>query len=326
MMNGSDSTTPEMNTTPHSSLDNDREACRRNSAKPHEVLIQSQMTQAAENAAEASKTVQDFAKSLEASTGYPVRIIFDALPGGPDAYVEVAPLARRDYHLVHCASNLPRPILPHVLAHEFTHIHLHHQALAAGKAKEFFATKRNWRYVRGQYSASTRHLRRHGWSPAEIKEAVQDDAGSLFMLLQNCPEDLVVELWLNRRFPCLRAAQIVGLHRLHERDVPPAEVLGSDSLSPRWLQVRGLALEGVRALFHDEICQQATEFAAPYRDTEVFPLAFQLWQHWNAFSRSLGPGDEFRLIDDFADILGLRQMYESRVQVIPEQKAAHPQL
>lgn len=306
-----------MKTIPNSSSDNHMQTGTRNFTKAGKNFIATQMRLADDHHAEAFRRVKDFAQSLEASTGYPVRVVFNARPGGPDAYVQVAPLARRDCHLVRCLSRLPRAILPHVLAHEFTHIHLHHQALAAGKAKEFFATEANWQYVWAQYSASTRFLRRHGWSPAEIKEAVQDDAGSLFMLLQNCPEDLVVELWLNQRFPCLRAAQIVGLHRLHERDVPPAEVLGSDSLSPRWLQVRGLALECVRALFHDALCLQATEFAAPYRDTEVFPLALQLWQHWKAVCASLGPGDEFRLVDDFADILGLRQMYESRPQVIP---------
>jgi hypothetical protein len=305
-----------MNTTTNPSLDTNSQTGIRNTADAREDLIQAQMTLAAEHDAEASKAVQDFANSLEASTGYPVRIIFEALPGGPDAYVEVAPLARLDYHLVHCASRLPRPILPHVLAHEFIHIQLAHQAFAAGKAREFFATQANWQYVLGLYSASTRHLQRSGRSPAEIKEAIQDDAGSLFALVQNCPEDLVVELRLKRSFPCLRAAQIVALHRLHENDLPPAAILKQASLRPRWLAVRGLALKSVRALFQEELCDQATEFAAPYRDTEAFPLALKLWQHWKAASRSLGPGAEFQLVDEFADILGLRRMYESRVQVI----------
>jgi hypothetical protein len=148
----------------------------------------------------------------------------------------------------------------------------------------------------------------------QIEEAVQADANSLLTLLHNCPVDLVVELWLSRHYPCLSAIQFLALHRVHQSDVRPGDHLGPNSLRPRGLEACGLALDCVRALLHDEICAPATDFAAAYRDTEAFHLALRLWQHWKAVSPSLGPGDEFRLVDAFADILGLRQAYESRLQ------------
>ena len=280
------------------------------------LRIQAKVTLAAERDAEASRAVLDLARSLEASTGYPIQIGFEDLPPEADAYVEVAPLARRDCHVVHCTPFLSRPIYLHVLAHELTHIHLDHQALTAGKAREFLPSARTRRYISGLYSTPARRFRRQGWSNAQIEEAVQADAGSLLMLLYNCPVDLVVELWLSRHYPCLSPAQFLALYRLHQRDIRPGETLGQDSLRPRGLDIGSLALDCVRALLHDEICAPATDFAAPYRDTEVFPLALRLWQHWKAVSPSLGPGDEFRLVDAFADILGLRQAYESRPQAI----------
>ena len=76
---------------------------------------------AAERDAEASRAVLDLATSLEASTGYPIQIVFEDLPPEADAYVEVAPLARRDCHVVHCTPFLSRPIYLHMLAHELTH-------------------------------------------------------------------------------------------------------------------------------------------------------------------------------------------------------------
>ena len=286
--------------------------------------IQAKETQAGERDAEASRAVLDLASSLEASTGYPIQIVFEDLPLEADAYVEVAPLARLDCHVVHCTPFLSRPIYLHVLAHELTHIHLDHQALAAGKAREFLPSARSRRYISGLYLTPARRFRRQGWSHAEIEEAVQADAGSLLMLLYNCPVDLVVELWLSRHYPCLSAAQFLALYRLHQRDVHPRDNPSQDNLRPRQLDICGLALDCVRALLHDEICAPATAFAAPYRDTEVFPLALRLWQHWKAVSPSLGPGDEFRLVDTFADILGLRQAYESRTQAISARRPLGP--
>ena len=278
--------------------------------------VQAKVALAAEHDAEASRAIRDFACSLEASTGYPIQIVFEDLPPQADAYVEVAPLARRDCHLVHCTPCLPRPIYLHVLAHEFTHIHLDHEALGAGNAREFLPSARTRRYVSGLYSAPARRFRRQGWSHAQIEEAIQADAGSLLTLLYNCPVDLVVEFWISRQYPCLSAAQFLALYRVHQSDVRPGDHLGPNSLRPRGLEACGLALDCVRALLHDEICAPATDFAAAYRDTEAFHLALRLWQHWKAVSPSLGPGDEFRLVDAFADILGLRQAYESRPQAI----------
>ena len=278
--------------------------------------LQAKVALAAERDAEASRAVLDLANSLEASTGYPIQIVFEDLPPEAAAYVEVAPLAQRDCHVVHCTPFLPRPIYLHVLTHEFTHIHLDHQALVAGTAREFLPSARTRRYISKLYSAPARRLRRQGWSHAQIEEAVQADAGAILMLLYNCPVDLVVEQWISRNYPCLSAAQFLALDRLHQHDVRPGDDLGRNSLRPRSLNVGSQALDCVRALLHDEICAPATDFAAPYRDTEVFPIALRLWQHWNAVSRSLGPGDEFQLVDAFADILGLRKAYESRTQAI----------
>jgi hypothetical protein len=159
-------------------------------------------------------------------------------------------------------------------------------------------------------------MRRRGWSRAEIEEAVQADAGSLVTLLRNRADDLIVELWLSRHYPCLSAAQFLALYRLHEGDAHPVNILGQDNFRPRRLDICSLALDCVGALLHDELCAPATDFTAPYRDTEAFPLALRLWQHWKAVCPSLGPGDEFQLVDAFAGILGLRQAYESRTQAV----------
>ena len=280
------------------------------------LYLQAQLALAAERHVEASRAIQDLASSVEASTGYPIQVVFEDLPPGADAYVQVAPLARHDCQLIHCTPFLSPPIRLHVIAHEITHIHLDHQALAAGKAREFLTSARTRQFISGLYSAPARRLGRRGWSRAEIEEAVQADADSLVTLLRNRADDLIVELWLSRHYPCLSAAQFRALYRLHGSEARPADILGQDNFRPRRLDICSLALDCVCALLHDELCAPATDFAAPYRDTEAFPLALRLWQQWKAVCPSLGLGDELRLVDAFADILGLRQAYESRTQAV----------
>jgi hypothetical protein len=40
--------------------------------------------------------------------------------------------------------------------------------------------------------------------------------------------------------------------------------------------------------------------------------AQRLFQHWQSRQGNLGPGDEYTLVDEFADLLGLRDWYEWR--------------
>ena len=73
-----------------------------------------------------------------------------------------------------------------------------------------------------------------------------------------------------------------------------------------------LALNGAYALFLDDLFCGASEMSTPYRREETFGLSQKLWQHWQDRSKSLGPGDEYRLVDEFADMVGLRDWYEWR--------------
>jgi len=71
-----------------------------------------------------------------------------------------------------------------------------------------------------------------------------------------------------------------------------------------------LALNGAYALFLEDLFHGAAEFAASYRREESFGLSQKLWQHWQSRASQLAPGDEYDLVDDFADMTGLRGWYE----------------
>jgi hypothetical protein len=55
----------------------------------------------------------------------------------------------------------------------------------------------------------------------------------------------------------------------------------------------------------------------------VLPLAQKLRVHWQWVSSWLAPGDEYALIDAFANILGLGEAYESKTysRTVPPARA-----
>jgi hypothetical protein len=70
-----------------------------------------------------------------------------------------------------------------------------------------------------------------------------------------------------------------------------------------------LALNGTYALFLDDLNGRATTFAANYARAGAIETSRKLYDLWKTRADSLQPGDETGLIDEFADILGLREWY-----------------
>ena len=60
----------------------------------------------------------------------------------------------------------------------------------------------------------------------------------------------------------------------------------------------------------DELFGGASAFADPYRSLDGFGNAERLHRLWLARRDNLSPGDEFVLVDEFAEILGIRGWYE----------------
>ena len=74
-----------------------------------------------------------------------------------------------------------------------------------------------------------------------------------------------------------------------------------------------VVLFGALALYLDSLFGGATDLAANYRNRDGFELSQKLWAHWQARFPALKPGDEYALVDEFAELLGLRGAYEWRL-------------
>jgi hypothetical protein len=133
------------------------------------------------------------------------------------------------------------------------------------------------------------------------------------MALLNRPIAINAEYWLRRQVPCLSAAQFLAFHYYQQTLPDPSQILNQPHfLRPRSLDLISLALSGFDALEHDAWFAGATTFAKRYRTREVLPLSEKLWHHWRSVAPALAAGDEYALVDAFANIAGLGNAYESR--------------
>ena len=71
-----------------------------------------------------------------------------------------------------------------------------------------------------------------------------------------------------------------------------------------------MALNGAYALFMDDLFHGATQYALAYQRAESFAVSQRLFRHWQTRCPQLGPGDEYALVDEFADMVGLKGWYE----------------
>ena len=136
-------------------------------------------------------------------------------------------------------------------------------------------------------------------------------------MLYTCPIELVVETSLRDRLPVLAASQFLDLARYFASAPNPAELFEREQILPRTLVRVGLAFNCVQARLFGSLFANTSALALAYKPTEVYPLASRLWNCWQAAAASLGPGDEYLLVDRFAEILGLRKGYEW-VSELPE--------
>ena len=123
---------------------------------------------------------------------------------------------------------------------------------------------------------------------------------------------MLIERHLRETFQPLRPAQFISVRFMALEAWQAESNADNRHLTPRKIFQASLTLNGAYGLFLDDLFHGATTFAAPYRSLETFGLSQRLHQHWQARAKTLGPGAEYDLVDEFSDMMGLRDWYEWR--------------
>lgn len=135
---------------------------------------------------------------------------------------------------------------------------------------------------------------------------------------------MLIERHLRDTFPALQPAQFLSTRKLALEAWQTNSNPEIRRLTPRKIFQASLTLNGAYAMSLDDLFHGASDFAASYRGLDTFAQSQRLWQHWQERAKNLGPGDEYRLVDEFADMVGLRDWYEWRPDPGHHEATAEP--
>ncbi len=120
---------------------------------------------------------------------------------------------------------------------------------------------------------------------------------------------MLIERHLRETFPALRPCQLLSVRTMANDALNVNMNRDILKVTPRKLHHAVIALNGAYCLELDNLFAGATAFADPYRKMDNFSMARRLHDHWTSRADSLAPGDEYDLVDEFADMLGVRGWY-----------------
>jgi hypothetical protein len=221
-------------------------------------------------------------------------------------------------------NRLPPPVVSHLECHELTHLKLESEARKAGKNLFFATTAKTRETAILSVAGDLRKWEKAGYPEQKITEITRTLVGGLCEFLFNCPLDMLIERHLRDTFKPLQPAQFLSVRKMALEAWQTNSNPEVRRLTPRKIFQASLALNGAYGLFLDDLFHGASEFAAPYRSLENFTLSQRLWKHWQERAKNLGPGEEYRLVDEFGDMVGLRDWYEWRPDPGHHEATAEP--
>lgn len=258
---------------------------------------------------EAFTLVQQYKTEMETLSGFPIRIQEEHFESKIGAKIQMAWKHQRDFHLVKVRKDYPPPLVCHLEVHELTHLKLESEARKVGKNLFFATTAKTRETAIRSIADDIRKWEKAGYPEQTITEVTLKLVGGLCEFLFNCPLDMLIERQIHDTFPPLRPAQFLSIRKLALEAWQTNTNPEIRRFTPRKIFQATLALNGAYGLFLDELFHGASAFAAPYRGLDNFALSERLWQHWQERSKNHEPGDEYRVVDEFADLTGLRDWY-----------------
>ena len=278
-------------------------------AEARKLYLEVNTKVAEQNYDELMQAVQTCQAELGTKTGYRIDVVEDSSLEVVSAVSQMAWKHNRDYHLIKYRRQHP-VILPHLLFHEMQHIAMEDVARKAGRNRYFGTTTATRAHALRVIQEDLDRLRKMNLDAAAIDKTIQAWVSGLANQLFNIPLDMVIEHALFEQQPALRPAQFLSLHDQHLENLTAVTDPNIKRRVPSRIYKSNVAMNCAYALFMDFLYQGRTDYAAPYRDTNVFNLGERLFKIWKDSLGVFEPGDEYILVDEFARELRLQGWYE----------------
>ena len=277
-------------------------------AEARRLYLQANQRLAAASVTQMMDHVEQTRLALEQAGNIPIRIRQDDSLT-VDATAQLAWRYARGYHLLKYRNKSPS-ITPHLLAHELEHLALELDARAAGRNRFFASTASNRDYAIRSVAGDTTRLKSAGIPDDKIAEYIRFVVNGLALQLYNMPLDMTVEQRLFDHHKPLHSSQFVYLHAMLQENLRALEDTRIRTTSPREIWRANVTLNCAMALFVDHLYAGRTAYAEPYRQHTIFDTGQRLFRLWQDATRDFHPGDEYDLVDEYAQVLRLQRWYE----------------
>ncbi len=271
-----------------------------------------QLTLAKISLGSANDALAVYKEHVEDISSFPVkeeRKAMDALLAGQ---TQMAWKKQRDHHLVIIRSQYSEELVPHIRAHEFTHIALEAEARSKGRNKWFGTTAVTRETALRAMAGDIKKMERGGVANTQntaevIVQILNGACGFIF----NAPLDMIIEERIRDGLPALKHSQYCSLVQLASE----AEYITTQKtvreLTPKLILRVNDTLNTVMALWLRDFTHGIADFTPSYRKLENFALGGKLYSHFQSRAKKgFQPGDEYDLVDEFADQLKIRDWYQ----------------
>ena len=260
-----------------------------------------------------SKHLFEFIKKkksdLENISGYRISIVEDNSLEYISATAQMAWKHGRDEHRILYRMK-SGAVTPHLVAHEMEHIILEQQAREKEENLFFLTTADTMERASRSVADHVSKMLRQGYSEENINEVTLDLIRGLCRQIFNCPIDMVVEYNIYTKYPELRQSQYVSLSQMYQEALEGFTSAETKKLIPPLIFRASFTLNCAYALFIDHLYKGCSDYASAYRSSEVFSSGKNLFDIWKKRIETLQPGEEYKLVDEFARQLKLRSWYD----------------
>ncbi len=246
-------------------------------------------------------------------SGFPVKATTAPLEALIAAKIAMAWKRGSDHHLLTIREgDFPDILKDHHALHELHHVLMESEARVAGTNLWFITTRESRSAAVRAMDKEIRKLERKGYEAEAVARGITELLNGASLFLYNGPLDMFIEHRIRRDFPEIEEVQFCGVAQFAHEALSVTFNEKIRNFVPPTLQRINDTLNGAYAIFVDDLFGRATAFAEHYRKLPTFELSQRLFGEWRDSVASFQPGDEYKLVDCFADALGAREWYRWR--------------
>lgn len=275
------------------------------------LFIEAQTALVAQQESDAFKATQALRTEVETLSGHAVDIVEEKLPAGIAGRAQMAWKHGRARHRISICPQDPPPqsLALHLQCHELTHIQLEAEARVVGLNRFFATTPATQAAALADLAPDIRRIAKNFPRADAASELAAELVAGTCGLVFNVPLDLLIERRLHTTRPPLRAIQLLSLQRLAREAADATLRPEIRKITPPKILRIACALNGLAALFLDDLSGGATDAFAPYAALDTADTSRRLWTRWQELAATWTPAAEYAWVDEFADLLGIRTWF-----------------